>query len=277
MPTTGKRKTALVTGASSGMGKAIAQRLIKDGYLVYVAARSVDKMDDLARLGAEPLRMDLSRDDEIVDGVKFILSRTGGVDVLVNNAGFGLYGPVEEISIDEARYQFEVNLFGAARLTQLLLPAMRARRSGYIVNITSMGGKMYSILGAWYHATKHALEGWSDCLRLEVAEFGIKVVIVEPGVIETGFGDAATDSIVKRSASGPYGRLVQMVAKSIKKTYGHGTGSDPRVIADVVSKAVSSRKPRTRYAAGKFAKMLIRMRVWLGDRMFDRIILSQTR
>ncbi|WP_321806303.1 oxidoreductase [Burkholderia sp. BCC1993] len=277
MSTTGKRKTALVTGASSGMGKAIAQRLIKDGYLVYVAARSVDKMDDLARLGAEPLRMDLSRDDEIVDGVKFILSRTGGVDVLVNNAGFGLYGPVEEIGIDEARYQFEVNLFGAARLTQLLLPAMRARRSGYIVNITSMGGKMYSILGAWYHATKHALEGWSDCLRLEVAEFGIKVVIVEPGVIETGFGDAATDSIVKRSASGPYGRLVQLVAKSIKNTYGHGTGSDPRVIADVVSKAVSSRKPRTRYAAGKFAKMLIRMRVWLGDRMFDRIILSQMR
>ncbi|WP_321802464.1 oxidoreductase [Burkholderia sp. BCC1988] len=277
MSTTGKRKTALVTGASSGMGKAIAQRLIEDGYQVYVAARSVDKMDDLARLGAEPLRMDLSRDDEIVDGVKFILSRTGGVDVLVNNAGFGLYGPVEEIGIDEARYQFEVNLFGAARLTQLLLPAMRARRSGYVVNITSMGGKMYSILGAWYHATKHALEGWSDCLRLEVAEFGIKVVIVEPGVIETGFGDAATDSIVKRSASGPYGRLVQMVAKSIKKTYGHGTGSDPRVIADVVSKAVSSRKPRTRYAAGKFAKMLIRMRVWLGDRMFDRIILSQTR
>lgn len=271
------KKTALVTGASSGMGKAIAQRLIQDGYQVYVAARGVDKMADLVRLGAKPLRMDVANDEEIVAGVETILAQTGGVDVLVNNAGFGLYGPIEEISMDEARYQFEVNLFGAARLTQLLLPAMRDKRTGHIVNITSMGGKMYSILGAWYHATKHAMEGWSDCLRLEVAEFGIKVVIVEPGVIETGFGDAASDTLIKRSATGPYGPLVQMVAQAIKKTYGHGTGSDPGVIADVVAQAVASRNPRTRYAAGKFAKMLIRMRVWLGDRLFDRIILSQMR
>ena len=274
---TQEKKTALVTGASSGMGKSIARRLIQDGYQVYVAARNVEKMADLARLGAQPLRMDISVDEQIVSGVNTILAETGGVDVLVNNAGFGLYGPVEEIGIDEARYQFEVNLFGAARLTQLLLPAMRDRRSGHIVNITSMGGKMYSILGAWYHATKHALEGWSDCLRLEVAGFGIKVVIVEPGVIETGFGDAASDTIVKRSSSGPYGHLVKMVAMSINKTYGRGTGSSPEVIAEVVSRAVKSSNPRTRYAAGKFAKMLIRMRVWLGDRIFDRIILSQTR
>ncbi|WP_416414661.1 oxidoreductase [Pantoea sp. App145] len=274
---TQENKTALVTGASSGMGKAIARRLIEEGYQVYVAARSVGKMADLALLGAQPLRMDISKDEEIVSGVNTILAQTGGVDVLVNNAGFGLYGPVEEIGIDEARYQFEVNLFGAARLTQLLLPAMRVRRSGRIVNITSMGGKMYSILGAWYHATKHALEGWSDCLRLEVAGFGIKVVIVEPGVIETGFGEGASDSIVKRSASGPYGQLVKRVAMSIKNTYGQGKGSDPNLIAEVVSRAVNSSNPRTRYAAGKFAKMLIRMRVWLGDRLFDRIILSQTR
>ena len=272
-----EKKTALVTGASSGMGKSIAKRLIQDGYQVYVAARNVEKMADLVSLGAQALRMDVSVDEEIVSGVNTILAETGGVDVLVNNAGFGLYGPVEEIGIDEARYQFEVNLFGAARLTQLLLPAMRDRRSGRIINITSMGGKMYSILGAWYHATKHALEGWSDCLRLEVAGFGIKVVIVEPGVIETGFGDAACDTIVKRSASGPYGHLVKMVAMSINKTYGRGTGSSPEVIAEVVSRAVKSSNPRTRYAAGKFAKMLIRMRVWLGDRLFDRLILSQTR
>lgn len=274
---TQEKKTALVTGASSGMGKSIAKRLIQDGYQVYVAARNVEKMADLVSLGAQALRMDVSVDEEIVSGVNTILAETGGVDVLVNNAGFGLYGPVEEIGIDEARYQFEVNLFGAARLTQLLLPAMRDRRSGRIINITSMGGKMYSILGAWYHATKHALEGWSDCLRLEVAGFGIKVVIVEPGVIETGFGDAASDTIVRRSASGPYGHLVNMVSSAIKKTYGHGTGSSPDVIAEVVSRAVKSSNPRTRYAAGKFAKMLIRMRVWLGDRMFDRIILSQIR
>lgn len=270
------KKTALVTGASSGMGKAIARRLIQDGYQVYAAARSVEKMHDLAQLGAYPLRMDISRDEDILAAVNTIMSQTGGVDVLVNNAGFGLYGPVEEIGIDEARYQFEVNVFGTARLTQLLIPAMRARRSGYIINITSMGGKIYTLLGAWYHATKHALEGWSDCLRLEVAEFGIKVVIVEPGLIETGFGDVVSGNIVKRSANGPYARLVEKVAKSVKNAYGNGRGSDPKVIADVVARAVKSPHPRTRYAAGKYAKMLIRMRLWLGDRLFDRVILGQT-
>lgn len=271
------KKTALVTGASSGMGKVIARRLIQNGYQVYAAARSVEKMNDLAQLGARALRMDISRDEGILAAVDTIVSQTGGVDVLVNNAGFGLYGPVEEIGIDEARYQFEVNVFGAARLTQLLLPAMRARRRGYIINITSIGGKIYTPLGAWYHATKHALEGWSDCLRLEVAEYGIKVVIVEPGLIETGFGEVVSGSIVKRSASGPYGHLVGKVANSVKNAYGNGRGSDPKVIADVVARAVNSPHPRTRYAAGKYAKMLIRMRVWLGDRLFDRVILSQTR
>ncbi|KJV48772.1 short-chain dehydrogenase [Pantoea sp. BL1] len=272
-----EKKTALVTGASSGMGKAISHKLIQDGYQVYVAARHVDKMSDLVSLGAQPLRMDISVDEEIVAGINTILTQTGGVDVLVNNAGFGLYGPVEEMGIDEGRYQFEVNLFGAARITQLLLPAMRARRSGHIINVTSMGGKMYSLLGAWYHATKHALEGWSDCLRLEVAGFGIKVIIIEPGVIETQFGEVARNSIIRRSANGPYGSLVNKVDMSIKNTYGQGKGSSPELIANVVSRAVSRRRPRTRYAAGRFAKMLISMRVWLGDRIFDRIILSQTR
>ena len=129
-------KTALVTGASSGMGKTIALRLIRDGYTVYVAARSVDRMQDLAAQGARPLKLDVSKDDDIRAAVDQILAETGGVDVLVNNAGFGLYGPIEEIGLDEARYQFEVNVFGPARLTQLLLPAMRDRRKGTIVNIT---------------------------------------------------------------------------------------------------------------------------------------------
>ncbi len=271
------KKTALVTGASSGMGKDIAKRLIKDGFQVYVAARNVEKMSDLAGLGARPLRLDVTNEDEIKAAVDTILAEVGGVDVLVNNAGFGLYGPVEEITLDEARYQFEVNLFGAARLTQLLLPSMRAKRAGTIVNITSMGGKIYSVLGAWYHATKHALEGWSDCLRLEVAQFGIRVVIVEPGVIETGFGDAASSNLLKRSEHGPYAKLAKAVANSIANTYGKGTGSPGTVIADVVSEAVKARKPKTRYAAGKYAKMLLGMRRWLSDRAFDGIIMSQTK
>jgi NAD(P)-dependent dehydrogenase (short-subunit alcohol dehydrogenase family) len=269
------KKTALVTGASSGMGKDIAKRLIADGFQVYAAARSVDKMSDLAALGARPLRLDVSKEKEIEAAVQTILAEVDGVDVLVNNAGFGLYGPVEEIGLDEARHQFEVNLFGAARLTQLLLPSMRARRSGTIVNISSIGGKIYSALGAWYHATKHALEGWSDCLRLEVAPFGVRVVIVEPGVIETGFGDVASANLLVRSADGPYADLARSVAHSIADTYGKGTGSPGTVIADVVSRAVAAKKPKTRYAAGKYAKMLLGMRKWLSDRAFDGIILSQ--
>jgi NAD(P)-dependent dehydrogenase (short-subunit alcohol dehydrogenase family) len=269
------RPTALVTGASSGMGKSIAKRLLADGYLVYVAARSVDKMVDLENLGAIPQRMDISKDEDIVATVAAITERSGGVDVLVNNAGYGLYGPVEDIALDEARYQFEVNVFGPARLTQLLLPAMRARGKGTIVNVTSMGGKIYTVLGAWYHATKHALEGWSDSLRLEVEPFGIRVVVIEPGLIETGFGSAASHGLIERSADGPYAKMAQRVAASMDRSYGKGQGTDPKVIADVVGEAVRSARPKTRYAAGKYAKLMIGMRKWFGDRAFDRLIKSQ--
>ena len=271
----GQQKTALVTGASSGMGKEIARRLIEDGFVVYVAARHVEKMDDLARLGARTLRMDISKDEQIQLAVDTIIAESGGVDVLVNNAGFGLYGPIEDVGIDEARYQFEVNVFGPARLTQLLLPAMRKNGAGTIVNITSMGGKIYTLLGGWYHATKHALEGWSDCLRLELAPFGIRVVVVEPGLIETAFGDVAADGLLKRSGSGAYAELTQAVANSTKAAYGHGRGTDPGVIARIVSQAVNAKRPRTRYVAGTYAKPMITLRKWLGDRMFDRMIMSQ--
>lgn len=272
-----RRKTALVTGASSGIGKEIAKRLIAEGYHVYAAARQMEKIQDLARLGATPLRIDISRDDEIKDAVGFILREAGGIDVLVNNAGFGLYGAIEEVSLEEARYQFEVNVFGTALLTQLLLPAMRRNRSGIIVNITSMGGKIYTLLGGWYHATKYALEGWSDCLRLELAPLGIKIVIIEPGLIETGFGNVAVEGLVKRSSNGPYAKLAQDVARSTMQAYGHGRGTDPSKVADVVAKAIKARKPSTRYAVGKYARVMIMLRKWLGDRMFDRIVMSLMR
>ena len=271
----GQKQTALVTGASSGMGKQIAKRLIEDGFQVYVAARHIEKMDDLAQLGAKPLRMDISKEEQIKAAVDTILAESGGVDVLVNNAGFGLYGPIEEVGINEARYQFEVNVFGPARLTQLLLPAMRKKGAGTIVNITSMGGKIYTLLGGWYHATKHALEGWSDCLRLELAPFGIRVVVIEPGLIETGFGDVAADGLLKRSGSGAYAELTQAVGKSTKAAYGHGRGTDPAVIARIVSQAVKARKPQTRYVAGTYARPMIMIRKWFGDRVFDRMIMSQ--
>jgi short-subunit dehydrogenase len=271
------QKTALVTGASSGIGKEIAKRLIGDGYTVYVAARQIDKLTDLQLLGARSLKMDVASEADITVAVETILAQTDGIDVLVNNAGFGLYGPMEEIGLDEARYQFEVNVFGPARLTQLLLPAMRAKKSGKIVNITSMGGKMYTPLGSWYHATKHALEGWSDCLRLELEPLGIDVIVVEPGILETAFGDVVSEGLIKRSGTGPYAKMTKAVATSTRASYGKGTASPPTLIADVVAKAVVARRPRTRYVAGRFAKPMIALRLWFGDRVFDRVIMSQIR
>ena len=267
------QKTALVTGASSGMGKVMAQQLIKDGLKVIVAARRVDKMDDLKALGAYPIALDVSSEESIVSATEEIKKEFGGVDVLVNNAGFGLYGAVEDISMDKARYQLEVNLFGAGHLIQLLLPYMREQRSGKIINISSMGGKVYTPLGAWYHASKHALEGFSDCLRIELKAFNIDVVIVEPGIIQTDFGNVMSGPMREHSGNGPYAPMVQAV-ETMGESYEKGEGTPPQVIADVVSKAVHSRKPRTRYVAGKFAKPMMFIRKWFGDRAFDRMLFS---
>lgn len=271
---TGPRQVALVTGASSGMGKSIAEALLASGRKVYVAARSADRLRDLEAMGAVALEIDLV-DNASIERAAARIAAEDGLDILVNNAGYGLYGSVEETTLDDARRQFEVNLFGLARLTQLVLPNMRERGSGYIVNISSMGGRIYTPLGAWYHATKHALEGWSDCLRIEVAQFGIRVVIIEPGLIATGFGDVLIEPMLRRSGSGPYARLAECVAKATAATYAPGGGSDPGVVARVVLRAVDSERPRTRYAVGKFAWPLITLRRLVGDRIFDRLIMRQ--
>ena len=270
-------KTALVTGASSGMGKVIAKQLLEDGLTVVVGARRVEQMDDLKALGAHPLALDVSDEASRKSVVAEITEKFGGVDVLVNNAGFGLYGAVEDVPLQEARYQFEVNLFGAAALIQDLVPYMRDKRAGTIINITSMGGKIYTPLGAWYHASKHALEGLSDCLRLELQQFGINVVVVEPGLIQTAFGNVIEGPMLTFSGKTAYGRMANNVSKATSESYKAGGGSSPQVIADVVSKAVRARRPRTRYVAGKFASMMINTRKWLGDRAFDRLVLLAVR
>lgn len=261
----------LVTGASSGIGKATAHTLLRKGHTVYVAARRLDAMRELEQHGAIPIRMDITREADVAAAVDRITAQHGGVDVLVNNAGFGMFGSVEETTLDDARYQFEVNLFGMARLTQRVIPGMRERRRGTIVNVSSMGGKIYTPLGAWYHATKHALEGWSDCLRLELAPFGVHVVVVEPGVIATEFGDVMNEPMLKRSGSGPYGRLAHALAKASVAM------SPPQVVADAIVRAVEARRPKTRYVAGKFARSLMFVRKYFGDRLYDRVIMSQIR
>lgn len=177
-------KVILVTGASSGIGKITSLHLLERGHIVYGAARRVDRMQDIVAKGGHAIPLDVTDGNSCVEAVKRIVKEQGKVDVLVNNAGFALYGPVEEVSLEDAKRQFDVNLFGLARITKEVIPKMR-ESGGTIINVSSMGGRIYAPFGSWYHATKYALEGWSDCLRLELAPFGIKVAIVEPGGFKT--------------------------------------------------------------------------------------------
>ena len=192
-------KVALVTGASSGIGESIAIHLAATGWTVYAVARRVERMEALESRGIVTFAMDVTDDASMVAGIDRIITEQGQIDALVNNAGYGSYGPVEHVPIDEARRQFEVNVFGLGRLTQLVIPHMRTRRLGRIVNISSIGGKIYEPLGAWYHATKFAVEGFSDSLRVELRPFGIDVVIVHPAGIITEWNEIARNSLVERS------------------------------------------------------------------------------
>lgn len=265
-------KTALVTGASSGIGEATARKLQALGFTVYGAARRIDRLKDLAAEGVRPLAMDVTDDASMQAGIERIVAETGRIDVLVNNAGYGSYGALEDVDINEGRRQFEVNVFGAMRLAQLALPHMRTQGSGTIVNITSMGGKIHTPLGGWYHGTKFALEALSDCLRLEVQPFGIDVVIIEPGGIATEWGGIAADLVQETSGKGAYASQAEAVAKSLRSEANANRNSPPSVIADAIGKAVTASKPKTRYAVGFGARPLIAARGLLSDRQFDALI-----
>jgi NAD(P)-dependent dehydrogenase (short-subunit alcohol dehydrogenase family) len=265
-------KTALVTGASSGIGEATVRKLQGLGCTVYGAARRTDRLQGLAADGIRPLAMDVTDDASMSAGIEQIIADTGRIDVLVNNAGYGSYGALEDVPIDEGRRQFEVNVIGAIRLAQLVLPHMRGQRSGTIVNVTSMGGKIYTPLGGWYHGTKFALEALSDCLRLEVKPFGIDVVVIEPGGIATEWGDIAADNLEATSGHGPYAPQAEAVARTLRAESTGNRNSPPSVVADAIGKAVTAAKPKTRYAMGFGAKPLITARSLLGDRQFDAVI-----
>jgi NAD(P)-dependent dehydrogenase (short-subunit alcohol dehydrogenase family) len=265
-------KTALVTGASSGIGEATAVKLHELGFTVYGAARRVDRLEQLAGRGIKPLAMDVTDDDSMRTGVERILAETGRIDVLVNNAGYGSYGAIEDVPMDEARRQFDVNVFGLARLAQLVLPHMREQRSGTIVNVSSMGGKIYTPLGGWYHATKFAVEALSDCLRIETKPFGINVVVIEPGGIKTEWGEIAADGLREVSGTGAYADQAAAMTKALGAEANARRASPPTVIANAVGKAVTARRPKTRYAVGFGAKPMIAMRRILPDRGFDKLI-----
>ncbi|MBW1656709.1 oxidoreductase [Flavobacterium quisquiliarum] len=269
------KKIILITGASSGMGKEAAKALIKQGHTVYAAARRINQMQDLKALGGYPIQMDVTNESEIETTINAIIQKEGKIDVLWNNAGFGLYGSVEDVSLDEARRQFEVNLFGIAAVTQKVVPHMRKANSGTIINTSSMGGKMYFPMGAWYHASKHAVEGLSDCLRLELKAFNIKVVVLEPGFIATEFGSVLLDNFSKISKKSAYANLMEKIIEGTKKSAEGNGSSSPAIISDTVIKIVNSNNPKTRYRVGKFAKPMVWMRTYLGDKLFDKIVMSQ--
>lgn len=273
-----KKQVVLITGASSGIGKATALKLLEEGHIVYGAARRVENMEEIKEAGGFAIKMDITDDVQVKAAVDHIIEKQRKIDVLVNNAGYATYGSVEETTIEDARRQFEVNLFGLARLTQLVIPKMREQEKGKVINISSVGGKIYTPMGAWYHATKHALEGWSDCLRLELKPFGIDVIIIEPGIITTEFGDVMTEPMIERSGSGPYKHMVHQLAKASKEMYSKpNAGSPPAVIAETIAGAIKSPKPKTRYAKGKMAPMLLFLRKWLSDKNFDKAIMMQVK
>ncbi len=268
------KRVALVTGGSSGIGKATAEALAKDGYVVYAAARRVEQMDDLKALGCIPVKVDVTKDEDLIAVVEQISRDHGGVDILVNNAGLSLYGSVEEAPLDKARYQFDVNFFAQGRLTQLVLPHMREQRWGKIVNVSSGEGKVHAPLAAWYVASKFALEGFSDCLRAETAQFNIDVVIIEPGAIDTPITGGFIDPLLDYSGSGPYGQIAHKMADWFRNMSAQkGTASPASLMGETILEAIKAPRPKTRYAAGVGVRRAIFFRRWLSDRMFDRFMM----
>ena len=269
-------RIVLITGASSGIGRATALELLRAGHTVYGGARHPERLAAITAAGGHPLALDVTSEDDRQQALRTILGHQGRLDVLINNAGFGLYGAAEDVPLERARDQLEVNLFGPARLIQLILPHLRRQRSGRIVNVSSMGGELTFPLGAWYHASKHALEAYSDALRQEVRRFGIDVVLIQPGLIRTGFGDRTANGVRELSGQGPYHDLAQRLATSTQALYQAGSrASDPSVVATTIRTAIETPSPKPRYPVGYLARPLLALNRFLPARLFDRIATSQ--
>jgi NAD(P)-dependent dehydrogenase (short-subunit alcohol dehydrogenase family) len=265
-------KVALVTGASSGIGEETARLLHDHGFVVYAVARRTEAMKALEEIGVHTFGMDVTDDSSVTSGVDRILAEHGRVDVLVNNAGYGSYGAVEDVALDEARRQFEVNVFGLARLIQLVLPQMRAQGSGRIINVSSIGGKIYEPLGGWYHATKFAVEGLSDSLRIELRPFGIDVVIIEPGPILTDWSAISRQNLITSSADGAYAAGASSLAKVLQAADTPRRASKPVVVAERILKAATVSRPHARYPVGRGAGTIVRARKVLPDSAMDAVV-----
>jgi NAD(P)-dependent dehydrogenase (short-subunit alcohol dehydrogenase family) len=265
------KHVALVTGASSGIGKSLALRLLSDGYIVYGAARRVDRMRDIEAAGGVALLMDVTDENSMVAAVELIIRERGRINILINNAGYGQMGALEDVPMKEGRRQMEVNLIGVARLTQLCLPHMREQKSGKIINVSSIGGKLATPLGGWYHASKFALEGYSDALRMEVRPFGIDVIVIEPAGTDSEWMPIALKEAERYSGKGAYASLVGALHTS---SAWQRKMPPPTVVTNLIVNALKAKRPRTRYYGGTGAGPILFLKRFLSDRVFDRLIMS---
>lgn len=266
----------LVTGCSSGIGRSVARRLAGHGWTVYATARRPETISELAAHGCRLLQLDVCDPESARRAIEAVEEKEGAVGVLVNNAGYGLEGAVEEIPIDEARVELETNFVGPARLIQLVLPGMRRQGLGRIVNMSSVGGRLTVPGGAYYHASKHALEALSDVLRFEVRGFGIDVIVIEPGAVRTGWVDKAAIGMASRSdPAGPYAAFDDAVTRQLRGAH-EGilklAARSPEAVARVVERAISARRPRTRYVVPRAAQLFIGSRRVLPDRVWDALM-----
>jgi NAD(P)-dependent dehydrogenase (short-subunit alcohol dehydrogenase family) len=269
-------QAALVTGCSTGIGRATALRLVRTGIPVFATARRLESVADLAGAGCRTLSLDVTQEASMAAAVAAVERECGAVGALVNNAGYGSEGPVEEIPMEEVRRQFETNVFGLARMCQLVLPGMRRQGHGRIVNVSSMGGRMTLPGGGFYHATKYAVEALSDALRFEVRGFGVAVVVIEPGAIKTEFGNTAIEKIDASAPPGsPYTAFREKLKDQIRGLYEGPMAlmaGAPDDVAKAIEKAITARRPRTRYVVTAGAHAMIGMRSWLPDRVFDAML-----
>lgn len=269
-------KAVLITGCSSGIGWATAERLVDVGWRVYATARSVETMAPLEQRGCELLPLDVTAEDSMRSAVDEVERREGAVGVLVNNAGYSQSGAVEAVPMEKVRRQFETNVFGLARMCQLVLPGMRRQGYGRIVNVSSMGGKLTFPGGGYYHATKHAVEALSDALRFEVEGFGVKVSVIEPGLIRTGFADTAVGSMDDLNGENPYAGFDEGVARTTAENYERGPisklGGGSEAVAEAIEQAISARSPKSRYAVTPSAHLFLRLRRLLPDRAWDAVL-----
>lgn len=273
-------QTVLITGCSSGIGRATALHLAQQGFTVYATARNLGSIRDLEQAGCRVLSLDVTDEASMVAAVTAVEQAQGTIDVLINNAGYSQSGAVESVVMQRVRQQFETNVFGLVRMTQLVLPGMRRRHRGTIINLSSMGGWLTFPGGGFYHATKYAIEALTDALRFETAGFGIDAILIEPGLIRTHFGEVAAGSVGQTAASDdPYAVFNMAVAKASRDVYERGLlarlGGTAEDVARTISQAITSPHPRARYVVTPSARLLMTLRRILSDRLWDRLLSTQ--